>query len=129
MRSVIAGFVVSIALVTTASAQTVPAPSVWINQRTSELDIASVDAAGVITGKFTNNAAGFKCQGTPIDIVGHTSKDGLFFGVTFAACNSIVLWNGRISGNTMTTSWVLSVLDPENVVIESESDVDTFTKQ
>ena len=118
-------------LISTASAQGIAAPSKWINQRTSVLEILSVDGNGVITGKFTNNAPNTLCMGVPLDIVGHTLKNNrVFFGVTFPApCHTITSWRGTVSGNTFATAYALSYINDETGAIETVSGADTFTLQ
>jgi hypothetical protein len=130
MRFLIA-IAILVGLVSTASAQSIPAPSKWMNQRTSILEIQSVDGNGVITGKFTNNAPNTLCMGTTYDIVGHTLQNGrVFFGVTFPApCHTITSWRGTVSGTTYTTTFALSFINDENGAIETVSGTDTFTQQ
>jgi Avidin family len=98
-------------LVTSALADTLPAPSSWKNQRGSELDVWAV-SGGAIQGEFTNNAAGFECQGIPYPAVGHETASGFFFVVTFAKCNSLTRWQGQVRGSQMFTKWKLFYIKP-----------------
>src|SRR5437764_1201207 len=85
MRSVFATITLIFAFASAAFADAPPANTTWKNTRGSILEITAVDGAGVITGKFTNNAVGTLCLATPYDIVGHDLKKGFFFGVAFPA--------------------------------------------
>jgi len=130
MRAFVAAAIFA-GLISSASAQGIPAPSTWKNQRTSILEIQSVDSNGVIKGKFTNNAPNTLCMGIPYDIVGQILKDGrVFFGVTFPSpCHTITSWRGTVSGDTYATTFSLSFINDENGAIETVSGADTFTKQ
>ena len=129
MLRIIAGTILTTAVASAVAAQSPPTPSRWTNQRGSILEITSVDPEGVITGKFTNNVAGTDCRGTPYDIVGHTLKTGFFFGVTFAACSSIVSWRAvDVTGTSITSSWVLSYIDRVDGIVVTLTDIDTFTR-
>lgn len=126
----IAVSILAIGWAAAAEAQAPPAPSQWKNTRGSILEISSVDANGAITGKFTNNASGTLCIGTPFDIVGKALKTGFFFGVTFSSpCNTIVSWRGPVTGNTITMSFALSYIDKDDGGIETTSGIDIFTQQ
>ena len=99
-------------LVSSASADSLPAPSFWKNQRGSELQIWTV-TNGVIQGMFTNNAQGFECQGIPYPVTGRQSANGFFFVVTFAKCNSLARWRGTVRGSQMFTTWDLYYIKPD----------------
>ena|ERR1700730_2614322 len=49
------------------------APSLWKNQRGSELRLTAVGTNGSLRGTFTNYASGFQCQGIPYPIAGITT--------------------------------------------------------
>jgi hypothetical protein len=130
MRYLVAAIVISFAS-SSIQAGAPAANTTWKNQRGSILQITSVDATGVITGKYTNNADGYQCKGVPYDIVGHDLTTGFFFGVSFPLpCNTIVSWRaGALQGNMFTSTWALSTIDPDTGVIETVSGGDTFTQQ
>lgn len=127
LRSVIVAALFACLSWQVAFAQSPPAPSRWKNDRGSILEITSVDAQGAIKGQFTNNAAGYKCIGTPYDIVGHSLKTGFFFATTFPPCYSFASWRGEVRGNSITMSYVLSWVDPEDGVVATIGGIDTFT--
>lgn len=102
-----------LALTSAASAQPLPAGSVWQNQRGSELTVTESDAAG-FKGIFVNNAPGFQCQGAPIPMSGKPVGNGLFFTATFAACSSITVWRGKVSGDSLPTRWQLEYVNPKD---------------
>ncbi|MGY4616030.1 hypothetical protein ACVWZ4_001257 [Bradyrhizobium sp. USDA 4472] len=93
-----------------ATAQGLPAPSYWKNERGSELFVWSVNS-GAIQATFTNRAQGFSCQGIPYPASGAVNSTGLYFVVTFAQCNSFTRWIGAVNGSTIPTSWTLFYVD------------------
>ncbi|HKM63985.1 MAG TPA: avidin/streptavidin family protein [Acidisphaera sp.] len=127
MRTAIAAVLIALGLVSSAFAQGLTAPSVWKNQRGSELDITSVGADGTIVGTFTNNAAGFQCRGTKFDVSGLVLTKGLFFAVAFGPCYSIVSWHGDVQGSTMATTWELHHVVAADGTITTLTGADTFT--
>jgi Avidin family len=101
---------------TEVPAQSLPAPSSWENQRKSTMNIVAVDpATGNVKGLYTNNAAGFDCQGVPFDLGGKISGNRVTLIVVWKnatiSCDSITVWKGRISGNTVRTKWQVSYVD------------------
>jgi hypothetical protein len=115
-------------LVSPAEAQSLTAPSVWMNQRGSELDIDSVDGNGKITGHFTNNASGFECKGTKVDVAGQAiSGNEVTFAADFAACYTLTSWLGSVQGKTLTTTWVL-FYPTKTGAVETLHDSDVFTQ-
>lgn len=115
-----------------ASAQSIPAPSTWKNQRGSEMTIKSVDPANVFTGEFVNNAPDFECRGTPgFDVKGSLINGRLVFAVVWKNatrnCNSITAWRGRLQGNTMNTTWILVYAD-RNGRVQTRTGRDTFQR-
>jgi len=109
-----------------ATAQGLPAPSFWKNERGSELFVLSANS-GAIQGTFTNHALGFACQGIPYPASGAVSPRGLYFVVTFAQCNSFTRWVGKINGSRMPTSWTLFYVD-QNGKPGKLKGADTFTR-
>jgi hypothetical protein len=97
-------------------AQALPAPSSWQNQRRSVMSVVAVDpTTGAIKGQYTNNAAGFACQGVPFDLGGKTSGNKVTLIVVWKnatmSCDSITVWKGRVSGNKIRTRWELSYVN------------------
>jgi hypothetical protein len=67
-----------------ASAQSLPVPSYWLNQRGSEMKLYQIDPDGSLKGYYINHAAGFECQGLPgYDLVGHAWRDHVRFIMEF----------------------------------------------
>ena len=71
-----------------ASAQSLPLPSYWQNQRGSDLTINNsvTPCVGCFSGFFWNHAAGFQCQASPAnpkpyDVKGFTQGPYLRFRV------------------------------------------------
>ena len=95
-----------------ASAQALPVPSYWKNQRGSEMKIYSIDADGNFRGVYINHAVGYRCQNSPYDVVGRASGSRVVFKVVWKNwiedCKSSTVWRGRVSGATIATRWVLT---------------------
>jgi hypothetical protein len=83
------------------------APSLWKNQRGSELRITAVGTNGSLRGTFTNYASGFQCQGIPYPIAGITTPGPTTFTVNFVKCRTVTTWKGSASVFGMPTEWVL----------------------
>lgn len=130
MKSTAFKFVLAISAVvvtlTAASADSLPAPSSWKNQRGSQLNVWSV-TNGQIQGEFINNAAGFECQGIPYPATGQVSPNSIYFVVTFVKCNSFTIWRGRVNGPQMPTRWKLFYVKPGGTPA-SLSGSDTFSR-
>jgi hypothetical protein len=99
-----------------ASAQGLPAPSTWQNQRKSVMNVAAVDpTTGEVKGQYTNNAAGFACQGVPFDLGGKVLGNKLTLIVVWknatSNCDSITVWRGRLRGTKIRARWDLSYVD------------------
>ncbi|WP_312012852.1 avidin/streptavidin family protein [Bradyrhizobium sp. SBR1B] len=109
-----------------ATAQGLPAPSYWKNERGSELFVWSANG-GAIQATFTNHAQGFACQGIPYPASGAASQTGLYFVVTFAQCNSFTRWIGTVKGSVMPTSWTLFYVDKNGKPLKTKG-TDTFTR-
>ena len=105
MRKLLLAFIVLLASQTLAAADPLPAPSSWVNQRGSTLDIFS---AGTIYGVFVNQASGFQCQNIPYPVTGTSTASTVVFTVNFVQCNSQTTWKGSVHGNKMPTRWVLT---------------------
>ena len=94
-----------------ATAQSLPVPSYWQNQRGSQMSLYSMDAQGHFTGTYVNHAAGFACQNSPFAVAGQSNGAVVTFTVIWnngiLNCNSNTVWRGRVTGNTMRTLWVL----------------------
>ena len=128
MFRIAASFLFCVCLSISATAQSLPSPSTWRNQRGSVLAIEAVDSAGVFKGKFTNSAAGFQCQGKPYDASGRITGSRLFFVVTFTECNTVTRWRGRIAGDRMPTTWSLRYVDSQSGAFKSLNGSDAFNR-
>jgi len=111
MYRLITALFVLVAVTVSASAQSLPVPSYWLNQRGSEVKLYNIDAQGHFLGVFINHAAGFACQNTPYELRGHTWGDHVKFAVLWKNwaqdCKSMSVWHGRLIGHTIWTRWVL----------------------
>jgi Avidin family len=127
----VAASIVALAFASTLSdtkAQTIPDWSVWKNQRTSLLIVSKVESDGGFVGTFINNAPGYRCRGVPATISGVATGTNVMFIANFAPCsNTITVWKGTLSTNTLDTTWVLHYVDPQGNFQEL-TDKDTFTK-
>lgn len=87
--------------------------STWVNERGSVLNVGTVDpGTGAFTGTYTNNAAGFGCQGYPYGVSGNAKGTAVNFVVNWKDagapdCRSITIWNGNIAGTQLVTRWTL----------------------
>src|SRR3954464_13847133 len=96
-----------------AGAQSLPAPSTWMDDKGSVLTISQLDGTtGEFTGNFINNAPDTACKGAPgYDISGTEKGDETSFFVTFKNqtddCHTITLWSGKVAGDTLSTTWEL----------------------
>ncbi len=117
LRSVLA-FVAVVAACSAAAAEVLPAPSVWKNQRGSELTVTKVEPNGNFTGTFVNRAPGFGCQNEPFDASGHAWSRRVVFTVVWKNakqdCRSTTTWFGLMTSKTMQTTWQLSAIDPKS---------------
>ena len=116
--------------VATVSAQNIPTPSTWVNQRASVLTIESIDSKGKLKGNFVNNASNTDCQGKPgFDVAGKQKPDGsIVFAVVFGTCNTVTVWIGKLKGNTIDTTFREAYPD-DNGKMHVVRGKDTFTKQ
>ena len=124
-RLVVALFLLTVATVS-ATAQNLPVPSYWLNQRGSEMKLYNIDAQGKFLGVFINHAAGSSCQNTPYDqnipydLEGRAWRDRVGFAVVWnnwvKDCKSTTVWHGRVSGHTIWTWWVLYVPRGNNMI-------------
>lgn len=113
MKRICFGAFLTLALTATAWAQSLPAGSVWQNQRGSEMTVTESDTAG-FKGTFVNNADGFECKGAPMPMSGKALSKGLFFTVTFAPCATISVWHGKLNGDNLPTRWQLEYVNPKD---------------
>ena len=134
MLRFISAFLLVVGLsLSSASAQTLPLPSVWKNARGSEMRIWPGAAAGSFRGLYTNNAAGFDCQGIPFDLVGETSANAVRFVVVWKnamkSCNSITAWVGSLIGNDiLRTGWELAYVDRNTGLMKTLRGSDVFRR-
>jgi hypothetical protein len=105
-----------VAAAVSASAQGLPVPSYWLNQRGSEMKLYAINPEGTFQGVFINHSSGFNCQGRPYALTGHEWGHRVVFAVDFPDCNAKAVWFGRVLGNTIRTRWVLHVSDPFHVI-------------
>jgi hypothetical protein len=110
-----------------ASAQTISAPSVWTNQRGSVLTILAIDAAGHFQGTYVNNAPGTQCLGFPYDAKGAVTGDEVTLIVTFAPCDTVTVWEGRIAATTIKTRFEAAYPSGGHITIWRGADI--FTRQ
>ncbi len=118
-RLVAALFLLTAATVS-ATAQNLPVPSYWLNQRGSEMKLYNIDAQGKFLGVFINHAPGSRCQNTIYDLEGRAWRDRVGFRVVWKNwvkdCKSTTVWHGRVSGHTIWTWWVLYVPRGSNMI-------------
>ncbi len=111
-----------------AYAQSIPAGSVWQNQRGSLFQINTVSANGLLTGFYVNKAAGYQCQNYGYPMTGWVVGTSVSFSVNWnngvVNCNSTTGWTGYVSGNTLVTKWNLSASGSTTIL----SGADTFTR-
>lgn len=121
------GALISLSIVS-AGAETLPAPSTWINTRGSILSVTSVDASGSIAGTFINNAAGTECLGKSYDMGGKLTASRVRIAVTFTECRTVTVWRGNLHGATLATRFEAAFPD-KNGRIQIWRGRDTFTKK
>ena len=80
----------------------------------STLAIEAIDpTTGQMTGRYTNNASGYSCQGTAYPVIGYIYNDLIGWAVrwsnTHEDCKSITDWTGYYDSGTrtITTKWNL----------------------
>ena len=97
----------------TVTAQTIPVPSIWTNQRGSTLYLDAITANGQITGHYINRAQGTFCQNVSFPLVGWVYGNGITFTVKWQnpieSCNSITSWTGFLNQGNINTLWQLVV--------------------
>lgn len=117
MKAVALALMVAILSLSQAKAQSISAPSTWVNQRGSVLKIDAYDAAKrTITGSYYNHAPGFKCQGEPpFPLAGNVRGNRIRFSVAWKDatrdCNSRTDWRGVFNDRLITTKWLLYYTD------------------
>lgn len=110
------------------SQPSVPAPSLWRNQVQSTLRIRSIAADGSFKGTYINREKTTSCKYTSYPAAGKISGNSIFFGVDFAACDTIASWHGTVQGTTITTSWQYYYIAPDTGNFVSVNGNDTFTR-
>jgi hypothetical protein len=129
-RRFVAALLLVVTATVSASAQSLPVPSYWTNQRGSEMKLYNIDPQGNFDGVYINHAVGYSCQNMPYALVGHASGANVAFAVVWnngvQNCNSKTVWHGRVTGKTIVTTWVLSTY-PGGAPIGKGSD--TFQEQ
>jgi hypothetical protein len=112
---------------TYAFSQPLPSYSLWQNKRGSTLEITYVSSDGSFQGTFINRAEGFQCKGIPYGATGMTRNNAVFFSVMFVKCISETIWYGTVTGNTMTTKWILVYTVPSGPP-QTMPGTDVFTR-
>jgi len=98
---------------TAAQAQSF-APSVWKNQRGSEMQVHWWNpVTNEFGGVYINRAPGYpRCANTPYTMTGKSNGNRVTFTVVwtniFDDCKSKTVWRGRVRGNQMATKWLLT---------------------
>ena len=109
-------------------AQSIPAGSVWQNQRNSAFQVTAIDANGMLAGIYVNRAQGYQCQNVIYPMTGWVLGASVSFSVIWnngtTNCNSTTAWAGYVTGITLVTQWNLSVSG--STVITAGAD--TFTQ-
>jgi hypothetical protein len=128
MMRLVCGLLIGFGLCGSAHAQ-LTEWSVWQNVRTSLLVVSTIDTAkGTFIGTFINNADGYRCKGFAVPITGKFAGGDVSFVANFAPCdNTITVWKGTVSGNTITADFDLWYVDDYKFV--EIKDTDTFTKK
>jgi len=90
----------------TGMADGLTAPSLWKNQRGSELRITSVTGSQ-LHGTFTNFDPNFQCRGIPYPISGYTTGGPTQFTVNFVKCGTVTTWSGSAQPFGYSAGWVL----------------------
>ena|SRR5258708_3229279 len=127
MKRILLALTILVGFHSFAFSQGLPAPSLWQNQRGSTLEVFFVDPAGSFQGQFINQAAGFQCKGIPYPAVGTIKNAAIIFSVSFVQCTSHTTWYGVVSGNRMTTNWIL-IYVPPNGPPQRLQGTDVFTR-
>ena len=91
-----------------ASAQSMPTPSVWGGPGSSILKILSADAGGY-HGVYINYAPGSPCFANTFDVSGHNTRHGVVLEATSPFCSSSIRWWGPFPTGTYTarTTWFI----------------------
>lgn len=89
-----------------AMADGLTAPSLWKNQRGSELRITAVTGSS-LHGTFTNYAPNTQCQGIAYPITGFTTSGPTQFTVNFVKCGTVTTWSGTAQPFGYSAGWVL----------------------
>lgn len=89
-----------------ANADRLIAPSLWKNQRGSELRITSVNGTS-FRGTFTNFDPNFQCVGIPYPVTGVAGGGPTTFTVNFVKCATVTKWNGDVQGLGLSAQWLL----------------------
>jgi len=114
-----------------ALAQNLPVPSHWTSQHGSDLILYTIDGKGAFTGAYVNRAPGFACDNVPYDVRGQAHGHHVSFAVTwknsFQDCKAHTSWSGRVTGATLTTWWVETLVEGKGV--KKVRGTDTFKKQ
>jgi hypothetical protein len=112
MKRILLALVVLLGFQSFSAAQGMPAWSLWQNQRGSTLEVYFADPSGPFQGQFTNQAQGYECKGIPYPAAGTSRGSSVVFSTTFVKCYSHATWFGVMSGNTITTRWILLYAPP-----------------
>jgi hypothetical protein len=97
-----------------ALAQTIPAPSVWTNERGSVLTIESIDDTGVVRGHFLMHAPLFPaCDGKTFGVTGYKMHDSTVFASLWVRlCDRNLTWNvAKVDDKAMVATWTIIPLD------------------
>lgn len=99
------------------SGDRVLAPSTWVNQRGSTLQIDKIDDDGKLTGTYINRADGFGCKELEYPVTGWVYGVAITFTTKWQNpkdCNSITAWTGSIvkRQTAIDTLWQLVVNNP-----------------
>ena len=91
MKSFILGFVLSLLLASTASAQGLPEQSLWKNTKGSLLLVTKVDTAkNTFSGTFINYAKGYSCAGVPVETTGTVTGTNVSVVANFEPCAATI---------------------------------------
>jgi Avidin family len=117
MLRIILAFVVVVSASVSAFAQSLPLPSYWTNELTSDMKLFPTNppSPGKFSGLYWNNAAGFKCRASPTNppyaVTGRNAGPDVTLTVVWnngvQNCKTTTIWHGTVSGGTLTTHWVL----------------------
>ena len=112
-----------------AAAQTITAPTTWINQRGSILKIDTIDPKGKITGWYTNKDPKTECRDTAYPIGGRTDGKAILFVTAFPPCFTVTEWQGALSGPTMLSTKFEAAYPQGNGHLAIWKGADVFTRQ